>query len=57
MATHEDTDIVYYCKDCKELIEPKDKGNSKSYACPNGRNCTVAFGLYRSIKNYFHLTK
>ena len=50
------TEILFYCKFCKELIEdPKKIGNRYVYKCPKCGKDRVAFGSKSSIESYFHI--
>lgn len=58
MTEYKDEDIVYYCKDSKEIVEPQGSGMKKTFVNSEGKKCNnVAFGTFKSVRNYFHLTK
>lgn len=58
MADYKDEDIVYYCKDSRELVEPQGDGTKKTFYNSEGKKCNqVAFGTFGSLRNYYHLTK
>jgi hypothetical protein len=58
MATYKDDDIVYFCKDSREIVEPTGEGIKKTFHNSEGEKCkNVAFGTFKSVRNYFHLTK
>ncbi len=45
--------IVFYCKNCKELISAEKIGKKYQYKCPLCKEKDVAFGTERSIKNVY----
>lgn len=47
--------IVYYCSDCKALIEPKRIGKKFRFSCMKCKGSNVAFGTKKSIVNYYRL--
>lgn len=50
------TEILFYCKICKELVKnPKKIGNKYVYKCPHCGKDKVAFGSKESIESYFNL--
>lgn len=58
MADYNDEDIVYYCKDSREIVEAQGEGTKKTFYTSEGVKCkNVAFGTFKSVRNYFHLTK
>lgn len=46
--------IVFYCKDCRKIVDGVKIGKKYVYKCPvcNGKN--VAFGTDKSIKSFYH---
>lgn len=47
--------IIFYCKDCMEIVDAKKIGKKYIYSCPKCKGKNVAFGTEKSIKNYFHI--
>lgn len=47
--------IVFYCKDCKEIIKGEKIGAKYLYKCPKCKGENVAFGTPKSIGNFYHL--
>lgn len=59
MAREEDNwdGIVFYCKDCEEIVNVDRAGRKYAYRCKKCRTKNVAFGTEKSIANYFHAEK
>ncbi|MBU1151606.1 hypothetical protein KJ632_02135 [Patescibacteria group bacterium] len=53
--TEENNDIVFYCKDCEELVDTNRVGNKYVYTCKKCGTKNVAFGTKKSISSFFHL--
>lgn len=49
--------IVFYCKDCQEVVAAEKKGKSLSFVCPKCSQSNIAIGTQSSIENYYHLNK
>ncbi len=49
--------IVFYCKDCKELVSAKKQGKSLTFTCPQCSRNNIAIGTQKSIESYYHLDK
>ncbi len=49
--------IVYFCKDCKRIVEGKTRRGKKrySFSCPLCNGHEVAYGTEKSIINYFRI--
>lgn len=47
--------IVFYCKDCREIIKGEKIGNTYTYKCPTCKGDNVAFGTKKSVNNFYHL--
>lgn len=47
--------IVFYCKDCGELVETKKMGKKYVYICKVCNTKNVAFGTKRSIFGFYNL--
>lgn len=47
--------IVFYCKDCRALVESEKIGNKYMYKCLTCGGENVAFGTPKSIANYYHV--
>lgn len=48
-------EIVFFCKDCRELSEVKRVGRQYVYTCSKCGTKNVAFGTRKSIMNFFHI--
>lgn len=49
------TKIIYYCRECKEIIIPKRIGKKFQFSCPKCKSANVAFGSEKSIANYYKI--
>jgi hypothetical protein len=47
--------IVYYCKDCEEIVDTAQVGNKFVYKCKKCGTKNVAFGTYKSIYGFFRI--
>ena len=47
--------IVYYCKDCDNIVEATQFGRKYVFKCPICKTKNVAFGTEESINNFFHI--
>lgn len=45
--------IIYYCKECKKLIQPARVGNKFQFRCNECKNKNVSFGTEKSIANFY----
>jgi len=50
-----DGTIVFYCKDCEELVDTERFGRKYVYKCKKCGTKNVAFGTMKSINSFFHL--
>jgi len=50
-------DIVFYCKDCEEIVETDRCGRKYVYKCKKCGTKNVAFGTKKSIYSFFHLSE
>lgn len=53
-----DTDenkIIFYCKDCEDVVETNRLGKKYVYSCRNCGTKNVAFGTVKSITGFFKL--
>lgn len=48
--------VVFYCKDCRKIVEGIKVGNKYVYKCPSCHTKNVAFGTEKSIKSFYHVT-
>lgn len=48
-------DIIYYCKDCRQIIKGKRLGRKYAYVCPICDTKNVAFGTEKSIKGFYRI--
>ncbi len=54
----EESQIVFYCKDCQKLVEdPVRKGKKYEYNCPVCQGYRVSFGTKESLMDFFHIKK
>lgn len=47
--------VVYYCKDCKQMVTVTPVGKKFVYKCDICKTKNVAFGTEKSIRNFFHI--
>lgn len=47
--------IVFFCKDCNEIVEAKPLGRKFVYRCPKCGTKNVAFGTEKSIKGFYRV--
>lgn len=47
--------IVFYCKDCEELVETDRFGKKYVYMCKKCGTKNVAFGTLKSVRGFFRL--
>lgn len=57
IQTSELQPIVFYCKDCKEIVEAQKTGKTLSFTCPKCSQNNIAIGTRKSIENFYHLNK
>lgn len=48
-------DIIFYCKDCEEIVDTNRCGRKYVYKCKKCGTKNVAFGTKKSIYNFFRL--
>ena len=48
-------DLVYYCKDCRKLVDTTPLGRKFVYKCNVCQTKNVAFGTLKSIKNFYRV--
>lgn len=48
-------EIVFYCKDCSEIVETERCGTKYVYKCKKCGTKNVAFGTRKSIVSFFHV--
>lgn len=53
----EPSKIIYYCKDCKRLVDGMSMKGKKKYTfqCSICKGTHVAYGSEKSIFNFFHI--
>ncbi len=49
------SDILFYCKDCEDIVEASRVGNKCVFRCKKCGTKNVAFGTKRSIYGFFRL--
>lgn len=47
--------IVFYCKDCKKVVDAVRKGNKYEYSCPECKSDRVSFGTRQAIGDFFQI--
>ncbi|MBI4975041.1 hypothetical protein HZC20_00010 [Candidatus Peregrinibacteria bacterium] len=47
--------IIFYCKDCEEIVDTNRVGRKYVYTCKKCGTKNVAFGTKKSIYNFFRL--
>lgn len=47
--------VVFYCKDCKKIVEASPVGRKFVYRCKSCNTKNVAFGTEKSIRNFYHI--
>lgn len=48
-------DIIFYCKDCNEIVETDRCGRKYVYKCKKCGTKNVAFGTRKSIYSFFKI--
>ncbi len=51
----EDFKIIFYCKDCEQIVDTNKVGRKYVYECKKCGTKNVAFGTTRSINGFFRL--
>jgi len=51
----EKKEIIFYCKDCEEIVDTNRVSNKYVYTCKKCGTKNVAFGTLKSIKSFFKL--
>ncbi|MFH0776880.1 MAG: hypothetical protein V1936_04700 [Patescibacteria group bacterium] len=47
--------LVFYCKNCQELVDAKQTKKKFTFRCPKCSKTEVAFGTEESLKNYYRI--
>jgi len=55
MTEDNKNEIVFFCKDCNEIVETNRVGKKYVYTCKKCGTKNVAFGTRKSIDNFFRL--
>ena len=55
MEKEKSGEIVFYCKDCEEVVDTERCGKKYVYRCKKCGTKNVAFGTEKSIYNFFHI--
>ncbi len=50
-------DLVFYCKDCRKIVETTPVGKKFVYTCNICKTKNVAFGTMKSIKNFYRVAE
>ncbi len=53
--TKKESEIIFYCKDCAELVDVIQCGKKYVYKCKKCGTKNVAFGTKKSIYGFFRL--
>lgn len=53
--TNQTIRIIFYCKDCRKIVEGIKVGRKYVYRCALCNTKNVAFGTEKSIKNFYHV--
>lgn len=53
--TQEEESIIFYCKDCEDIVDAVRIGSKYVYKCKKCGTKNVAFGTTKSIHNFFRL--
>ena len=48
-------EMVFFCKDCRKLVETTPVGKKFVYLCNVCKSKNVAFGTLKSIKNFYRV--
>lgn len=52
---HDGPAVVFYCKDCEELVDTNQIGKKYVYTCKKCNTKNVAFGTAKSVNGFFRL--
>lgn len=47
--------MVFYCKDCRKIVDTMPVGKKFVYVCNICKTKNVAFGTLKSIKNFYRV--
>lgn len=47
--------IVYFCRDCKQLVKPQRVGKKFLFSCELCKGQNVSFGSDQSIRNFYRI--
>jgi len=53
--TKDSGSIIFYCKDCEEIVKTERLGRKYVYKCKKCGTKNVAFGTEKSIHSFFRL--
>lgn len=53
----DDKPIIFYCKDCEEIVETHKIGGKYVYKCVKCGTKNVAFGTEKSIRGFFKIVE
>ena len=53
----DDNPIIFYCKDCEEIVETRKVGGKYVYTCVKCGTKNVAFGTKKSIYGFFKIVE
>lgn len=52
-----DNPIIFYCKDCEEIVDTHKVGGKYVYKCVKCGTKNVAFGTEKSIRGFFKIVE
>lgn len=52
----EEKEIVFYCKDCEQIVETEQLARKYVYKCKVCGTKNVAFGTNKSINSFFRIS-
>lgn len=47
--------IIFYCRDCKKIVDAVKKGSKYEYTCPVCKSERVVFGSQKAICDFFQV--
>jgi len=55
MTETDENPVIFYCKDCEEVVDTERVGSKYVYKCKKCGTKNVAFGTKKSIYTFFRL--
>lgn len=53
----EESAIIFYCKGCREMVDPIRSNRGYTLTCPECKKTDVSYGTKSSIKDFYGLKK